>query len=77
MAECMQVEVPEWYVPGAVRAASPDTPRVTTAAPASPAATQEVAAAFDIIHGQLLSYLLAFWSVFTAYIIGLALSSVS
>ena len=56
MSEWMQVEVPEWYVPGAVRAASPDTPSVTNAVQASHAATQEVAAAFDITHGQLQSH---------------------
>ncbi len=48
-----QVEVPEWYVPGAVRATSPETPRVSAAVQASTAATQEALAAFDITHGQL------------------------
>lgn len=48
-----QVEVPEWYVPGAVRATSPETPRVSAAVQASSAATQEALAAFDITHGQL------------------------
>lgn len=47
-----QVEVPEWYVPGAVRATSPETPRVSAAVQASSAATQEALAAFDITHGQ-------------------------
>lgn len=47
-----QVEVPEWYVPGAVRATSPETPQVSAAVQASTAATQEVLAAFDITHGQ-------------------------
>ena len=49
---CWQVEVPEWYVPGAVRATSPETPRVTAGVQASHAASQEVAAAFDITHGE-------------------------
>ena len=49
---CSQVEVPEWYVPGAVRAASPERPRVTADVQASHAAAQEVAAAFDITHGE-------------------------
>lgn len=47
-----QVEVPEWYVPGAVRAKSPETPRVSAAVQASTAATQEALAAFHITHGQ-------------------------
>lgn len=53
-----QVEVPEWYVPGAVRAASPERPRVTAAVQAAQAAAQEVAAAFDITHGKESSWLL-------------------
>ncbi len=48
-----QVEVPEWYVPGAVRATSPETPRMSAAVQASSAATQKALAAFDITHGQL------------------------
>ncbi|KAA6425950.1 MAG: Arabinose kinase isoform 1 [Trebouxia sp. A1-2] len=47
-----KVEVPEWYVPGAVRATSPETPQVSAAVQASTAATQEVLAAFDITHGK-------------------------
>lgn len=47
-----QVEVPEWYVPGAVRATSPETPRLSAAVQASAAATQEVLAVFDITHGK-------------------------
>ncbi|KAL0052129.1 hypothetical protein WJX82_008344 [Trebouxia sp. C0006] len=47
-----KVEVPEWYVPGAVRATSPETPRVSAAVQASSAATQEALAAFDITHGK-------------------------
>ncbi|KAL3147999.1 hypothetical protein ABBQ38_014294 [Trebouxia sp. C0009 RCD-2024] len=47
-----KVEVPEWYVPGAVRAASPERPRVTAAVQAAQAAAQEVAAAFDITLGK-------------------------
>ena len=50
-----QVEVPEWYVPGAVRAASPVTPRVGAAVQASAAATQEVLSVFDITHGDQLN----------------------
>ena len=47
-----QVEVPEWYVPGEVRATSPETPRLSAAVQASAAATQEVLAVFDITHGK-------------------------
>lgn len=55
----VQVEVPEWYVPGAVRAASPETPRATNAVRASHAATEEVVAAFDITHGEQSSVLVS------------------
>ena len=39
-------------MPGAVRAASPDTPRVNATLQASEAATQEVVSHFDITHGE-------------------------